>query len=355
MLATIRLSACPGPNSRNAVAPASRQPCRQFPHCTVCEICAASLSRPGLGGDDRTRHRCRSGCARRRPTGTPPAPTARLRETRPTPRRAVRCGRQPRTGRSTILVACIALASPAIPFNASRPPPSTKASPGLTMATAAPWRSHRRSISSRERPRTKISPSPAQVAASIASARRSDEIERVGPAEQISHAPCRHLTDAVAGDDGAMWHDVPERRQRRPVPAPCIGSGRTRLRCSASSDSLRTKSRGSLPPSNVAACANRLRRFRRIARQGEHVRMLPALSRAQDRECHDRRLVRKEHGDGDRHRHDAESGARNDHRSDCCRVEPVVDGKQNAEEAGRHGGEQNGRLCCVGSDRKDVD
>ena len=36
----------PGPSSRKQVAPASMQPCRQSAHCTVCDIWAASLSRP---------------------------------------------------------------------------------------------------------------------------------------------------------------------------------------------------------------------------------------------------------------------------------------------------------------------
>lgn len=43
---TIALNACPGPRPRNAVARAARQACSQLSHCAVCEICAASLSRP---------------------------------------------------------------------------------------------------------------------------------------------------------------------------------------------------------------------------------------------------------------------------------------------------------------------
>jgi hypothetical protein len=73
------------------------------------------------------------------------------------------------------------------------------------------------------------------------------------------------------------------------------------------------------------------RSFGRIARQAEHIRMLPALPRAQDRKR--RCLMREEDGDGDRHSHNTESGTRSDHGSRRCGVQPIVDCNENAKEA----------------------
>ena len=49
----------------------------------------------------------------------------------------------------------------------------------------------------------------------------------------------------------------------------------TRLWCRASSVPLRTNSRGSLAAEQCRRMRKQARGFRRIARQGEHVRMLP--------------------------------------------------------------------------------
>ena len=201
-------------------------------------------------------------------------------------------------------------------------------------------------MSSRESPRTNISPSPGCVAASMASARRATRSSVSAALKQISDAPGRHLADAVAGDDERPGMR-PAAPLRPPAPAPCKGSGRRGCDAGASLGSL-ARNRADPAAKQFGRMRKQARRFRRVARQGEHVRMLPALPRAQDRQCHDCRLVREEHGDGDRHRHDAEAGARNDHRSRRGGIQPIVDGKQDAEEAGRHRGEQNGRLRASG-------
>ena len=140
------------------------------------------------------------------------------------------------------------------------------------MAIAASWRSQSLSMASRERPRTNSSPSPAQGGVHGFRPAR-DEVQRADRFEQTSDAPGRHLADAVAGDDGA-WHDVPRARR----------GGQRLQRAENLAGPVAMQSLALFAPHEIARIAatqqrrrmcKQVRRFGRVAGQGEHVRMLP--------------------------------------------------------------------------------